>query len=392
MRLAIKSPELIKRIVNKNEIDMKRYSKLIIAAIIALIFIGTFVFLWQKSQPKEVVYSEFTPKLDSIQKTTIITGKIEPRNEVNVKPQISGIISELYKQPGDYVNAGDVIAKVKVIPDMNQLSSAEMRVRLADINLKQAQTDFQREENLYNQKLVSADEYDKSKLALNQAKHELSAAQDALQVVRDGVSKSNASASSTLIRSTISGVILDIPVKVGNSVILSNTFNDGTTIASVANMGDLIFRGNIDETEVGQLTMGIPMKITIGALQDLKFDAALEYISPKAVESNGANQFEIKAAVHVAKDDKLRSGYSANAEIVLARADKVLTIPESAIEFSGDSTFVYVIKGEGKQKDYERRLVVTGLSDGVNIEVKKGLTAKDKVRGPEIISDENKED
>ena len=392
MRLAIKSPELIKRIVNKNEIDMKRYSKLIIAAIIALIFIGTFVFLWQKSQPKEIVYSEFTPKLDSIQKTTIITGKIEPRNEVNVKPQISGIISELYKQPGDYVNAGDVIAKVKVIPDMNQLSSAEMRVRLADINLKQAQTDFQREENLYNQKLVSADEYDKSKLALNQAKHELSAAQDALQVVRDGVSKSNASASSTLIRSTISGVILDIPVKVGNSVILSNTFNDGTTIASVANMGDLIFRGNIDETEVGQLTMGIPMKITIGALQDLKFDAALEYISPKAVESNGANQFEIKAAVHVAKDDKLRSGYSANAEIVLARADKVLTIPESAIEFSGDSTFVYIIKGEGKQKDYERRAVVTGLSDGVNIEVKKGLTAKDKVRGPEILSDENKED
>ncbi len=369
---------------------MKRYSKLIIAAIIALIFIGTFVFLWQKSQPKEVVYSEFTPKLDSIQKTTIITGKIEPRNEVNIKPQISGIISELYKVPGDYVNAGDVIAKVKVIPDMNQLSSAEMRVRLAEINLKQAQTDFQREENLFNQKLVSADEFDKSRLALNQAKQEKLAAVDALQVVRDGVSQSNAKASSTLIRSTISGVILDIPVKVGNSVILSNTFNDGTTIASVANMNDLIFRGNIDETEVGQLISGMPMKITIGALQDLKFDAALEYISPKAVESNGANQFEIKAAVHVAKDDKLRSGYSANAEIVLARADKVLTIPESAIEFSGDSTFVYIIKGEGKEKEYDRRHVVTGLSDGVNIEIKKGLTDKDKVRGPEIIADDEK--
>ena len=369
---------------------MKRYSKLIIAAIIALIFIGTFVFLWQKSQPKEVVYSEFTPKLDSIQKTTIITGKIEPRNEVNIKPQISGIISELYKVPGDYVNAGDVIAKVKVIPDMNQLSSAEMRVRLAEINLKQAETDFQREENLYNQKLVSADEYDKSRLALNQAKQEKLAAEDALQVVRDGVSKSNAKASSTLIRSTISGVILDIPVKVGNSVILSNTFNDGTTIASVANMNDLIFRGNIDETEVGQLISGMPMKITIGALQDLKFDAALEYISPKDVESNGANQFEIKAAVHVAKDDKLRSGYSANAEIVLARADKVLTIPESAIEFSGDSTFVYIVKGEGKEKEYDRRHVVTGLSDGVNIEIKNGLTDKDKVRGPEIIADDDK--
>ena len=367
---------------------MKKYSKLIIAAIIALIFIGTFVFLWQKSQPKEVVYNEFTPKLDSIQKTTIITGKIEPRNEVNIKPQISGIISELLKEPGDYVNAGDVIAKVKVIPDMAQLSSAEMRVRLAEINLKQAETDFQREENLYKQKLVSADEYDKTKIALSQAKHEKTAAQDALEVVRDGVSKSNAKASSTLIRSTISGVILDIPVKVGNSVILSNTFNDGTTIATVANMNDLIFRGNIDETEVGQLVNGMNMKITVGALQDLKFDAALEYISPKAVESNGTNQFEIKAAVKLTEGGKIRAGYSANAEIVLAKAEKVLCIPESSIEFSGDSTFVYVIKGEGKNKTYNRTYVETGLSDGVNIEIKKGVTAKDKVRGPEIVTDD----
>jgi len=378
---------------------MKKYSKLIIAAIIALIFIGTFVFLWQKSQPKEIVYSEFTPKLDSLQKTTIITGKIEPRNEVYVKPQISGIITEILKEAGDYVQAGEVIAKVKVIPDMGSLSNAEARVRLADINLEQAKVDYDREKNLYDQKLVSADEFDKVSQQLRQAKHELSAATDALQVVRDGFSKSNASASSTLIRSTISGVILDIPVKVGNSVINSNTFNDGTTIATVANMNDLIFRGNIDETEVGQLSMGIPLKITIGALQDMTFDAALEYISPKATETNGANQFEIKAAVTVSRDSdvgkkgaaKIRSGYSANAEIVLARADKVLTIPESAIEFSGDSTFVYVLTDSVGEKNYDRRYVETGLSDGVNIEIKKGLTAKEKVRGPEIIADEDKE-
>ena len=379
---------------------MKKYRKLIIAAIIALIFIGTFVFLWQKSQPKEIVYSEFTPKLDSIQKTTIITGKIEPRNEVYVKPQISGIITEILKEAGDYVQQGEVIAKVKVIPDMGSLSNAEARVRLADINLEQAKVDYDREKNLYDQKLVSADEFDKVSQQLRQAKHELSAATDALQVVRDGFSKSNASASSTLIRSTISGVILDIPVKVGNSVINSNTFNDGTTIATVANMNDLIFRGNIDETEVGQLSMGIPLKITIGALQDMTFDAALEYISPKATETNGANQFEIKAAVTVSRDAdaskkgaaKIRSGYSANAEIVLARADKVLTIPESAIEFSGDSTFVYVLTDSTAEKNYDRRYVETGLSDGVNIEIKKGLTDKDKVRGPEIITDDNKED
>ncbi len=366
---------------------MKKYSKLIIAAVIALIFIGTFVFLWQKSQPKEIVYNEFTPAMNEVKKTTIITGKIEPRNEVNIKPQISGIITQLMKEPGQYVQQGEVIAKVKVIPDMGQLSSAEARVRLAEINQQQAQVDYERQKKLYDKQLVSADEFEKIRQKLRQAKEEIVAAQDALQVVRDGVSKSNASASSTLVRSTISGVILDVPVKVGNSVILSNTFNDGTTIASVANMNDLIFRGNIDETEVGQLVQGMPMKITIGALQDLKFDAALEYISPKAVESNGANQFEIKAAVKVTKDDKLRSGYSANAEIVLAAVDKALTIPESAIEFSGDSTFVYIIKGEGKTKTYERQPVVTGLSDGVNIEIKKGLTTKDKVRGPEIVAE-----
>ena len=368
---------------------MKKYSKLIVAAIVALIFIGTFVFLWQKSQPEEVVYNEFTPKVEDLRKTTIVTGKIEPRNEVNVKPQVSGIITHLMKEAGDYVQAGEIIAKVKVIPDMAQLSSAESRVRLAQINLSQARIDFQREEELFKKDLVSADEFDKKKQALLQAQHEKAAAEDNLQVIRDGASKSNANASSTLVRSTISGVILDVPVKVGNSVILSNNFNDGTTIASVANMNDLIFRGNIDETEVGQLVQSMPMKITIGALQDLTFDASLEYISPKAVESNGANQFEIKAAVRVLKDSKIRSGYSANAEIELANAKHVLTVPESAIEFKGDSTFVYVIKGEGKNKTYEHRQVTTGLSDGISIEIKKGLSTKDKVRGPKIVKDIN---
>ena len=368
---------------------MKKYSKLIMAALIAVVFIGTFVFLYQKSQPKPVVYSEFTPKVTDISKVTVITGKIEPRDEVSVKPQISGIITHLYKQAGDMVSAGEVIAKVKVIPDMGQLSSAEARVRLAGINLKQAQVDFGREESLYRQRLVSEEEYDKQKQALSQAREEMAAAQDALEVVRDGVSKSNANASSTLIRSTISGLILDVPVKVGNTVVLSNTFNDGTTIATVANMNDLIFRGNIDETEVGRLVEGMPMKITVGALQDLRFDAVLEYVSPKAVENNGANQFEVKAAVTAVRDGKIRSGYSANAEIVLAKAENVLSVPESAIEFSGDSTFVYVVGGTGEQKTYRRTHVVTGLSDGVNIEIKSGITTKDKVRGPQVIADTN---
>ena len=366
---------------------MKKYFKFIVAALVILIFIGTFVFLYVKSMPQEVVYEELTPQKMDINRTTILTGKIESRNEVNIKPQISGIITELYKEAGDVVQAGDIIAKVKVIPDMGQLSSAQSRVRLADVNLAQAEIDFQREKKLFEKKLVSADEYEKIRHTYQQAKEEKSAAIDALQVVRDGVSSNNANESSTLVRSTISGIILDIPVKVGNSVILSNNFNDGTTIATVADMGNLIFRGNVDETEVGLLSVGMSMKISIGALENLNFNAQLEYISPKAVENNGANQFEIKAAVNVPAGNKVRSGYSATAEITLKSAKNVIAIPESAVEFSNGKAFVYVVKNSDKGKEYEKREVTIGISDGINIEIKKGLTLNEKVRGSQKLGE-----
>lgn len=371
---------------------MKKYFKYILMALVAVIFIGTFVFLYIKSQPQPEVYDEFTLQRMDIRKTTVVTGKIEPRNEVNVKPQISGIITEILKEAGETVQEGEVIAKVKVIPDMESLSAAQSRLRLAEINRKQAQTDYDREKTLFDKGLVAADEYDKIAQALRQAREEVDAAQDNLEVVRDGVSKSNASASSTLIRSTITGLILDIPVKVGNSVILANTFNDGTTIATVANMNDLIFRGNIDETEVGRLSTGMTMKITIGALQDLKFDARLEYIAPKATDQNGANQFEIKAAVNLPSNaTNIRSGYSANAEIVLAEAKNVLAVQESAIEFDGDDTYVYVIKGEGDKQTYERRKVQTGISDGIHIEIRSGVKPNERIRGPKMIATEKAE-
>ncbi|MBO1363541.1 efflux RND transporter periplasmic adaptor subunit [Prevotella sp. A2931] len=368
---------------------MKKYLKFIVAGVIALVFIGTFIFLWMQSRPKTVEYEEFAPKVMDLRKTTIVTGKIEPRNEVNVKPQISGIITEIMKEAGQAVQAGEIIAKVKVIPDMGQLSNAQARVRLAGVNVKQAETDYRREKELFDKGLVSADEFEKVRQTYRQAREEEQAAGDNLEVVRDGVSSGNANTSSTLIRSTISGLILDVPVKVGNTVILSNTFNDGTTIATVANMSDLIFRGNIDETEVGSLVTGMPMKITIGALQNDKLQASLEYISPKAVESNGANQFELKAAITGLGKTRIRSGYSANAEIVLAEAKGVLTVPESCVEFVGDGTFVYIAKGDAKQRVYERRKVVVGMSDGINMEIKKGLTRKDTVRGPKKVADKD---
>lgn len=368
---------------------MKRYFKFVVAALVLLVFVATFVFLWMKSQPVPEEYEVFTAKSMDLRKTTVVTGKIEPRNEVNVKPQISGIITDLYKEAGDRVEAGEVIAKVKVIPDMAQLSAAQARVRLAEVNVKQARVDYGREKTLYDKGLVAAEEYEKSKQTYDQAQEELEAANDNLQVVRYGVSARNAGESSTLIRATISGLVLDVPVKVGNTVILSNTFNDGTTIATVANMTDLIFRGNIDEIDVGRLVSGMPMKITVGAMHDLRLQASLEYISPKAVETNGANQFEIKAAVKVTDDNLIRSGYSANAEIVLAEAKGVLAVPESAIEFEGNDTYLYVVKGSGDNMQYERRKVETGLSDGLHIEVKKGLKAGERVRGPKKIGAEN---
>jgi len=363
---------------------MKRVIKYFVFALIALVFVGTFAYLYKKSRPEEIQYQELEATVMDISRSSVVTGKIIPRNEVFIKPQINGIIAELYKEAGETVQENEVIAKLKVIPDMNSLSSAQSRVRLAELNLKQAQVDYDRMKALYDKKLISAEEYDKSTQALNQAKEELSAAKDALGVIRDGVSSSNAKSSSTLVRSTITGLILDIPVKVGNSVIQANTMNDGTTVASVANMKDLIFDGNVDETEVGLLSEGTPVVITIGALQNYTFDATLEYISPKAVEKNGANQFEIKAAVKVDGESKIRSGYSANAEIVLEKVEGVLSIPESALEFDGDDTYVQLKSATG---GYTRTKIVTGISDGINIEVKDGLKKGDIVRGPRIVKE-----
>lgn len=363
---------------------MKKFFKYFSIALVALIFIGTFVFLYSKSRPEVITWQELPVSVMDITRTSVVTGKVEPRNEVNIKPQINGIISELYKEAGEMVKEGEVIAKLKVIPDMGSLSSAESRLRLSEMNLKQAETDLNRLKALYEKDLVSTEEYDKVLQAYNQAKEERSAAQEALEVIRDGVSSSNAGSSSTLVRSTITGLILDIPVKVGNSVIQANTMNDGTTVATVADMSDLIFNGSIDETEVGSLVEGMPMRITIGALPDYSSEAVLEYISPKATESNGASQFQIKAAIVPSDTHTIRAGYSANAEIVLQEAKGVLSVPESALEFNGDSVFVYLMSSP---QVFERIPVKTGMSDGINIHVLSGLTEGQIVRGTQNIAE-----
>lgn len=369
-------------------ISMKRVVKWVVGLVLAALFVGTFVFLYRKSQPAEVVYATHTVRRATLERSTVLTGTVEPRDEVLIKPQISGIISELYKKAGDMVKAGEVIARVKVVPDMSQLSQAENRVRLAAINLRQAQNDFVRTKKLFDDQLISREEYEKGQQALSQAREESKAATDALNIVRDGVSSSNASYSTTLIRSTIDGQILEVPVKVGNSVIMSNTFNDGTTIASVADMRDLIFKGYVDETEIGLIHEGMPVKVSVGALTGKEFSATLEYIAPKvSSDASQSNRFEIKAALRATSGAHLRAGYSANAEVVLERAEGVLTVPEGCLSYEGNRTYVEVLTQRQPQK-FVKRQVVTGLSDGINIEIKSGLKAGEQVKGEELQNEE----
>jgi HlyD family secretion protein len=361
---------------------MKKVFKFIFIALLIFVVGWTFYFLYSKSKPKKVVYEIVTPKKESIKKSTIITGKISPRDEILIKPQISGIVSDVYKEAGQKVTSGEVIAKVKVIPDVGSLNNAESRLRTAGIDLTQATQEFERQKKLFEKGIITREEFEKSETAYKNAKENYETSQDALQIIKEGISERTAQYSSTLIRATISGLVLDVPVKVGNSVIQSNTFNDGTTIASVANMNDMIFIGNVDETEVGRIKEGMTMTLTIGALQDVKLDAILEYISPKGVESTGgANQFEIKAAAKMKEDIFIRAGYSANGEIFLAKVVSFLSIPEKTVEFSNDSSFVQILKMEKPEHVFERRYVELGLSDGVNIEIKSGITADDKIRG-----------
>lgn len=358
--------------------------RIVLLSFVGLLVLSTFVFLWKKAQPVVTVYEIVTPETGTVETKTVATGHVEPRYEILIKPQISGIISELMKEAGQKVTAGEMIARVKVIPEMVQLNSAESRVNVADINLKQVESTFKRDEQLFKQGIMTAEEYDVSKANYRKAKEEYTNAQNALEIVRDGIAKNSKVSSTTQIRSTITGMILHVPVKVGNSVIQSNNFNEGTTIASVANMNDMIFRGNVDETEIGKINEGMPIKLTIGALESQTFDAVLEYVSPKGEEKNGAIQFEIKAAVSLPDTAFVRAGYSANAEIVLQRAENVLTIPESTVEFRGDSAFVQLVKQEEPTQVFERHPIKTGLSDGIKIEVKEGLTSSDKIRGAAV--------
>ncbi|MDR2912473.1 MAG: efflux RND transporter periplasmic adaptor subunit [Alistipes sp.] len=366
---------------------MKKFFRIFLFVLIGAVVLGTFYFLWKKSRPVEVVYEIVEVATNSIQNTSVATGKVSPRDEIMIKPQIQGIISELRKEAGDFVTEGEVIAVVKVIPDMSQLNSAESRVRIAEIAIETTRAAHERQVKLFAGEVISREEMEQSEAEYRRAVEELQNSKDALDIVREGSSKNTSDIANTQIRSTITGMIINIPVKVGNSVMQASTFSEGTTIATVADMSDLIFIGNVDETEVGRVHTGMPVKLTIGAVENSTFDADLEYISPQGVEQNGAILFEIKAAATIPDSVNIRAGYSANAEIVLARVEDVITVPESTVSFSGDSTFVYVLTDSlAKKQVFERRDIKTGLSNGMIIEVTEGLAVGQKIRGNQITA------
>lgn len=361
---------------------MKNYLRTFWIVLLVAIFLGTFYFLYSKSKKQPDVFKIETAKYDNIVKKTVATGSVLPRKEIEIKPQVSGIIDEVYLEAGQMVNNGDVIARVTIIPDMITMNNAESRLNMAKLNYEDAKIDYDRQKELFDKKVIPYEEYQKAQLSFNTAREELTAAEDNLELIKKGVTKKSAKTTNTLIRSTINGMILDVPIKEGNSVIQANTFNAGTTIAVVADMNDMIFEGKVDETEVGRIKEGMNILLTIGAIENQTFNAVLTYLSPKGVEENGAVQFPIKADVKLQEGQFIRSGYSANASIVTDSRDSVLIIPERLLKFENDSAYVEI--ETATEQVFEKRHVKVGLSDGINIEILEGLTVDNKIKGEKI--------
>ncbi len=348
---------------------MKRVGLYLLLTVCVLLFVGTTVFLYQKSKEKPVVYETATPLMTDIVNKTVAIGKIVPRREIALKSQVSGVVEQFYVQAGDVVDRDDLIAKIRIIPNMEQLNMAESQLQRAIISYENAQREHTRQQRLFKDKLISESEYNKYVLDLELQREALSSSESNLSIIREGASQ-KAGQVSNLVRATIAGMVLDLPVEEGAFVIETNTFNEGTTIANLANMQDLIFEGTVDESEVGKIQAGMDLMLNIGALESESFSAVLEYIAPKGVDDAGTIKFEIRAAVELPEGTFLRAGYSANADIVLDRRENVLAINEGLLDTDGQTTWVEV---ETAPQVFERRRIETGLSDGINIEVKSGI-------------------
>ncbi|MGO4904586.1 efflux RND transporter periplasmic adaptor subunit [Flavobacterium sp. W20_MBD1_R3] len=358
---------------------MKKGLTVTILITIALVFFGALYYLYAKNQESPIVFETDKAEVKTIVKNTIATGNIVPDEEVLIKPNISGIIETVYIKAGENIKAGDLIAKIKVVANVSNLSNSQNQVQTSKIALANQEKVFLRQKTLFDKGVISANDFDAAQLAYKQAKQNYSAAKQGYDIVKTGTTAGLGNYANTLIRSTVNGMVLDVPVKVGNQVIESNNFNEGTTIASVADVGRMIFVGKIDESEVGKIKEKLPIEITIGAIENKKFDAILQYIAPKGKTENGAIQFEIKASLDNDDNTFIRAGLSANASIILEKADKVLALKESLIQFDKKTQKPFVEVETGTQK-FTRKDIVLGVSDGIYVEIKSGIKISDKIK------------
>lgn len=372
---------------------MKKSVTIVILAVIAIVFIGSLYYLYQKNQEDPVVYTTETPSRQTIVKKTVATGSIVPREEVLIKPNISGIIKEILVEAGAFVEAGDLLAQIEVVPNASSLVSARNNIQTARTNLETAkltlenqESIYQRQKALFDKGVVSANDFDNSQREYNQAVQNfkqqqvsLSSAQQNYDIVKTGTTTGLGNNATTSVRATITGMVLEVPVKEGNQVIESNNFNDGTTIASLANVNDMIFEGKVDESEVGKIKEDLPLEITVGAIENKKFDATLDYIAPKGVAENGAIQFEIKGTLAKKDSTFIRAGLSANASIILERADDVLAIKEALVQYDSKTQEPFVEVETGDQ-EFERRAVKLGVSDGIYVEILDGISENEKIK------------
>ncbi len=346
-------------------------------------FAWTLYYLYRKSQPRPVVYQTARPEVRNIVKKTVATGALVPRKEITIKPRVSGVVSKLYVAPGQHVKERALLAHIQIVPDVVRLNQAEATLRTAALNYANANREFERATGLKDKGLISEADFIRQELNFKLRKDEHEAAETNLQLVRVGASKKSGQVSN-LVYSTVEGMVLEMPIKEGASVIEANNFNEGTTIATIADMSDMVFQGRVDESEVGSLQDGMPVSILVGAFGDQRFDGKLEYIAPKGQEKEGSIDFEVRAAMELKEGTFIRANYSANADIILSRRDQVLSVNEAWIQYDGTRTFVEV---ETTNQHFERRALSLGLSDGIWIEVKQGVDLTSRIKRPEMTSE-----
>ena len=358
----------------------KKWPKILLWVVLSLAIIGVIATAIVKSQGKtKELYEEVTPTAnDSIVKSTVLTGSIEPRDEILVKPNMNGIIAELNHLPGDFVQEGELIAKIQMVPDVAMVQSAASRVDAARVDLKRTEEVYKRDKSLYDQQILAKEAYETSLANYRRAKIEYSSAVEQLDITRTGSSASTSKRNNTLVFATVTGTILEQPVKVGSRVTMANNFSEGTTVVSIADLTDLLFIGNVNESDVNNVTVGSPVTIHVGALKDKTYHAVVEYVSPKGKDTSGTILFEVKAAISGDDLSALKAGFSSNAEVEMAHKTGVLTIPEATVTYEGDKSFVFVKGGKG---EYEKKEVTLGLSDGIKVEVLSGLTGDETLRG-----------